>query len=46
MSMEKKSVGMAHHQQQDNRASMKYCAECGAKMPKAQKTCPACGETQ
>ncbi|HZT34845.1 MAG TPA: hypothetical protein VFA15_02920 [Nitrososphaera sp.] len=41
MSMEK-SVGMA----QQDKASMKYCAECGAKMPKAQKTCPACGEGQ
>ncbi|MEO9363798.1 MAG: zinc-ribbon domain-containing protein [Nitrososphaera sp.] len=37
-----KSVGMA----QQDKASMKYCVECGAKMPKAQKTCPACGEGQ
>jgi hypothetical protein len=27
-------------------ASTKYCVECGARMAKAQKTCPACGETQ
>ncbi len=40
MSMEK-SVGMSK-----DGASMKYCAECGAKVPRAQKTCPACGETQ
>lgn len=39
MSMEK-TIGMS------NDRAMKYCSECGAKMPKAQKTCPACGETQ
>lgn len=44
MSIEK-SVGMAQQQQPD-RTLMKYCAECGAKMPKAQKNCPACGEGQ
>lgn len=41
MSMEK-TVGMSSK----DGASMKYCTECGAKMPKVQKTCPACGETQ
>ncbi|WP_415281036.1 zinc-ribbon domain-containing protein [Candidatus Nitrososphaera sp. FF02] len=35
-----KPVGM----QKDG--SLKYCVECGAKVPRAQKTCPACGETQ
>ncbi|HEX6067623.1 MAG TPA: zinc-ribbon domain-containing protein [Nitrososphaera sp.] len=40
MSMEK-PVGM-----RQDKTSTKYCAECGAKMPKSQKTCPACGETQ
>lgn len=39
MSIEK-SVGISA---QD---PIRYCAECGAKMPKAQKVCPACGESQ
>ncbi|MGI0005187.1 MAG: zinc-ribbon domain-containing protein [Nitrososphaera sp.] len=27
-------------------ASIKYCVECGARVPKGQKACPACGEAQ
>jgi hypothetical protein len=39
MPIEEKSVGM-----QDGK--IKYCVECGAKVPGAQKVCPACGESQ
>ncbi len=41
MSIENKSVGI----EQGGR-SIKYCVECGAKMPKSQRICPACGESQ
>ncbi|MEO9294775.1 MAG: hypothetical protein ABI347_04160 [Nitrososphaera sp.] len=41
MSMDS-SVGIA----KDGASPIKYCVECGARMSKAQKTCPACGETQ
>jgi len=27
-------------------SSIKYCIECGARMLKPARTCPACGETQ
>lgn len=40
MPIEEKSVGM-----QDT-GKVRYCVECGAKMPKSQKVCPACGEGQ
>jgi len=36
----KNSVGMA------NDSSVKYCIECGTRMSKLARTCPACGETQ
>ncbi|HJS68063.1 MAG TPA: zinc-ribbon domain-containing protein [Nitrososphaera sp.] len=39
--MEEKSVGM-----QDSKGPVRYCVECGAKVPKSQKVCPACGESQ
>jgi RNA polymerase subunit RPABC4/transcription elongation factor Spt4 len=39
MPIEEKSVGMQG-------SSIKYCVECGAKVPKSQKVCPACGESQ
>ena len=42
MSIEEKSVGM----QGTYEAAVRYCVECGAKVPKSQKVCPACGESQ
>ncbi len=42
MPMEEKSVGM----QDAGKGAVRYCVECGAKMPKSQKVCPACGEGQ
>jgi len=30
----------------DDKSLIKYCVECDAKMPKSQKFCPACGESQ
>ena len=40
MPIKNKSVGMPSD------SSRKYCIECGARMPKLVRTCPACGETQ
>jgi RNA polymerase subunit RPABC4/transcription elongation factor Spt4 len=40
MPIKNKSVGMA------SVPSTKYCIECGARMSKLTRTCPACGETQ
>ena len=40
--MEEKSVGM----QDADKGPVRYCVECGAKMPKSRKVCPACGEGQ
>jgi RNA polymerase subunit RPABC4/transcription elongation factor Spt4 len=34
------SVGM------QDKGSIKYCVECGAKVPRSQRICPACGESQ
>ncbi|MDQ5841889.1 MAG: zinc-ribbon domain-containing protein [Thermoproteota archaeon] len=31
---------------EDDKSSIRYCVECGAKVPKSQKICPACGESQ
>ncbi|HXG07783.1 MAG TPA: zinc-ribbon domain-containing protein [Nitrososphaera sp.] len=42
MPMEEKSVGM----QDSGKVVFRYCVECGAKMLKSQKVCPACGESQ
>jgi len=42
MSIEEKSVGM----QEADKITVRFCVECGAKVPKAQKVCPACGESQ
>ncbi|NOJ27643.1 MAG: hypothetical protein DA330_06500 [Nitrososphaera sp.] len=36
-----KSVGITQ-----DRSLLRYCVECGAKMAKSQKVCPACGEVQ
>ena len=42
MPIEEKSVGM----QEADKSAVRYCVECGAKMPKSQKVCSACGESQ
>ena len=42
-SIQNKSVGIM---QGDDKGLIRYCVECGAKMPKSQKICPACGESQ
>lgn len=42
-SIQNKSVGVI---QEDDKGSIRYCVECGAKIPKSQKICPACGESQ
>jgi predicted RNA-binding Zn-ribbon protein involved in translation (DUF1610 family) len=42
MPIEEKSVGM----QAAGKDYFRYCVECGAKMTKSQKVCPACGESQ
>jgi len=41
MSIENKSVDI-----QDSKENVRYCVECGAKITKSQKVCPACGESQ
>ncbi|MGI0025893.1 MAG: hypothetical protein ACREA4_12235 [Nitrososphaera sp.] len=41
MSIDNKSVGIA-----EGKVSIKYCAECGAKMLRSVRVCPACGESQ
>jgi len=43
MSIQNESVGIT---QNNDTSVVKYCIECGAKMPKSQKICPACGESQ
>ncbi|HYZ58533.1 MAG TPA: zinc-ribbon domain-containing protein [Nitrososphaeraceae archaeon] len=43
-SIQNKSVGIMR--EEDDKDSIRYCVECGAKMPKSQKICPACGESQ
>jgi hypothetical protein len=40
--MEEKSVGM----QGASKGQIRYCVECGAKVPKSEKVCPACGESR
>ena len=42
MPIEEKSVGM----QDTYKVAVRYCVECGAKVPKSQKVCPACVESQ
>jgi uncharacterized OB-fold protein len=46
MPMEEKSIGMQDTDKDIDKISVKYCVECGAKMPGSQKVCPACGESQ
>jgi uncharacterized OB-fold protein len=41
MSIDNKSVGIA-----EDKLSMRYCVECGAKMLRSVRVCPACGESQ
>lgn len=41
MSIENGSVDIAQ-----GKLSIKYCSECGAKMPRSERVCPACGESQ
>jgi len=40
MPVSNKSVGVC------GGSSTKYCIECGARMSKPARTCPACGEIQ
>jgi hypothetical protein len=42
MPMEEKSVGM----QGAGKGQIRYCVECGAKVPLSEKVCPACGESR
>lgn len=42
VSIENKIVGI----QEGNKSANKFCVECGARMPRSQKVCPACGESQ
>ncbi|HWS20694.1 MAG TPA: zinc-ribbon domain-containing protein [Nitrososphaera sp.] len=42
-SIQNESVGVI---QEDDKGSIRYCVECGAKIPKSQKICSACGESQ
>jgi predicted amidophosphoribosyltransferase len=42
-SIQNKSVDIMR---EGDKGSIRYCVECGAKMPKSQKICPACGESQ
>ena len=44
MSIENEYIDIAA--QDASRSSAKYCVECGAKMLKIRRICPACGETQ
>jgi predicted amidophosphoribosyltransferase len=44
MSIENEYIDIAA--QDASRSSAKYCVECGAKMLKITRICPACGETQ
>ncbi|MGH9992112.1 MAG: hypothetical protein ACREAZ_05640 [Nitrososphaera sp.] len=41
MSMDKESVDIAR-----GKGSIRYCTECGAKVPNSLKVCPACGESR
>ncbi|MFL6492666.1 MAG: zinc-ribbon domain-containing protein [Nitrososphaera sp.] len=41
-SIQNKSVGILRG---NDKGPIRYCVECGAKIPKSQKTCPACGES-
>ena len=42
MSVENKSVDI----NSKTHEAIKYCVECGAKMSKKLRICPACGESQ
>jgi hypothetical protein len=44
MSVDNKSVDITSEADADD--AMKYCIECGAKMSKKLRICPACGESQ
>ncbi len=41
MSMDDRSVDIAQ-----GKVSIRYCVECGAKMLRSVRVCPACGESQ